>query len=175
MRKLIWLCIAAFILSGCTVRTYKLTRDRVDQNLSTGNQGYLAGQAAQNEAVQNRKPTRTTQVVELELKPLLRPPAKTQDTAVTSGNKGYITDRYIIEPVAPESPVTPAPVKMEEYKVLDGDTLQKIAQKFYGSSKKWYRIYKANRDALKGPDKIYPGQLIRVPVEPLKETKENLK
>ncbi len=34
---------SAFILSGCVVRTYPLIRDRVDQDLSEGNHGYLMG------------------------------------------------------------------------------------------------------------------------------------
>ena len=46
------LCAIAsvFMLSGCVVRTYSLTRDRVDQNLEEGNRGYLKGQAPQVQA-----------------------------------------------------------------------------------------------------------------------------
>ena len=36
---------SAMVLSGCTVRSYPLTRERVDQDLSGGNRGYLQGKA----------------------------------------------------------------------------------------------------------------------------------
>jgi nucleoid-associated protein YgaU len=67
---------------------------------------------------------------------------------------------------------------MEKYKVQKGDTLQKISQKFYGTTKKWQKIYEANKDTLKGPDKLYPGRTINIPVDSagkLKEPSENLK
>jgi nucleoid-associated protein YgaU len=62
--------------------------------------------------------------------------------------------------------------------VQNGDTLQKISQKFYGTSKKWKNIFEANKDKLKAPDKIRVGQTICVPTEgkiEVQETKENLK
>ena len=47
MFKKVQLCLVCaiftFMLSGCVVRTYRLTRDRVDQNLEGGNRGYLIG------------------------------------------------------------------------------------------------------------------------------------
>jgi len=65
---------------------------------------------------------------------------------------------------------------MQAYIVGKGDTLQKISQKFYGTTKKWVKIYEANKDALKGPNKIYPGQSINIPTDnTLQEPKENLK
>ncbi|HTY44549.1 MAG TPA: LysM peptidoglycan-binding domain-containing protein [Patescibacteria group bacterium] len=184
MKRFVWLFVAAFLLSGCTVRTYKLTHDRVDQDLTAGNQGYLAGKVKTGESVQDRKTTRTTQVVEIEMQPLVRTvkkevPAPCPAVPAATGNRGYLEESYSPEPVMPAATQTsPQPaIKLQEYKVQSGDTLQKISQKFYGSSKKWYRIYNSNKDTLKGPDKIYPGQTIRVPmqVEPLQETKENLK
>ena len=57
---------SALVLSGCTVRSYPLTRERVDQSLSGGNRGYIQGKApAGSEAP--RKETRTVQIVEVEL------------------------------------------------------------------------------------------------------------
>jgi nucleoid-associated protein YgaU len=58
---------------------------------------------------------------------------------------------------------------------VKGDTLQKISKKFYGKTNKWNRIYEANKDKLKSPNKIYPGQVIDIPVESLKKLQENLK
>ena len=49
-----------------------------------------------------------------------------------------------------------------EYTVQSGDTLQKISQKLYGTTKKWHKLYLLNKDILKSPDKIHPGMVIKV-------------
>jgi nucleoid-associated protein YgaU len=49
------------------------------------------------------------------------------------------------------------------YEVQAGDTLSKIAKREYGDANKWKRIYDANTDILKDPDKIYPGQTLKIP------------
>ena len=50
----------------------------------------------------------------------------------------------------------------ETYEVKSGDNLSKIAKKYSGIS--WKDIYEANRDILKDPDKIFPGQVLKIPV-----------
>jgi nucleoid-associated protein YgaU len=47
--------------------------------------------------------------------------------------------------------------------VVAGDSLSKIAKREYGHAKEWNRIFEANRDILKDPDKIYPGQKLKIP------------
>jgi nucleoid-associated protein YgaU len=47
--------------------------------------------------------------------------------------------------------------------VQKGDTLSKIAKQHYGSANKYMVIFKANEPMLKDPDKIYPGQVLRIP------------
>lgn len=47
--------------------------------------------------------------------------------------------------------------------VVSGDTLSKIAQQEYGEASKWKVIYEANRDRISDPDRIQPGQLLRIP------------
>lgn len=49
------------------------------------------------------------------------------------------------------------------YVVVKGDSLSKIAGRHYGDAQKWRRIYEANRDLIKDPDLIYPGQKLRIP------------
>ena len=49
------------------------------------------------------------------------------------------------------------------YVVKKGDTLSAIAQKHYGKASKYKAIFEANRPMLKDPDKIYPGQALRIP------------
>lgn len=47
--------------------------------------------------------------------------------------------------------------------VVSGDTLSKIAKKYYGDAGKYPVIFEANKPMLKDPDKIYPGQVLRIP------------
>jgi nucleoid-associated protein YgaU len=49
------------------------------------------------------------------------------------------------------------------YEVKSGDNLSKIAKQAYGKASEWKRIFDANRDILKDPDKIYPGQKLKIP------------
>jgi uncharacterized protein (DUF2235 family) len=53
--------------------------------------------------------------------------------------------------------------KYETYEVQRGDGLMKIAKEKYGNANDYLRIYKANLNKLDSPDRIYPGQLLRVP------------
>lgn len=47
--------------------------------------------------------------------------------------------------------------------VVKGDTLSAIAKKHYGDANKYPRIFEANKPMLSHPDKIYPGQVLRIP------------
>jgi Uncharacterized protein containing LysM domain len=117
----------------------------------------------------------------------------TQDKDVSSGNRGYIqggpnamsrqeeteaeTSPDITLPDESPEPVmeSPAPaVSMPSqsagtgseyslYVVQKGDTLQKISEKVYGTIKKWKKIFDYNSDSLKNPNKIYPGQKLKIP------------
>jgi nucleoid-associated protein YgaU len=49
------------------------------------------------------------------------------------------------------------------YTVQKGDTLSKISKQFYGDANAYKKIFDANRDQLKDPDKIQPGQVLRIP------------
>jgi nucleoid-associated protein YgaU len=51
------------------------------------------------------------------------------------------------------------------YTVVAGDTLSAIAKREYGSANAYPRIFEANRPMLSHPDKIYPGQVLRIPPE----------
>jgi nucleoid-associated protein YgaU len=52
------------------------------------------------------------------------------------------------------------------YTVRSGDTLGKIAKEHYGNAGKYPVIFEANRPMLENPDKIYPGQVLRIPALP---------
>jgi len=60
--------------------------------------------------------------------------------------------------------VLPTP-EAQFHTVVSGDTLSKIAQNFYGSANKYPVIFEANKPMLTHPDKIYPGQVLRIPAE----------
>lgn len=49
------------------------------------------------------------------------------------------------------------------YEVQSGDSLSKIAKAEYGNANEWTRIFEANKDILKDPNKIFPGQKLRIP------------
>jgi nucleoid-associated protein YgaU len=51
----------------------------------------------------------------------------------------------------------------QTYTVKPGDTLSKIAQQFYGDSSKYMKIFDANKDKLKDPNMIHPGQQLTIP------------
>jgi nucleoid-associated protein YgaU len=56
----------------------------------------------------------------------------------------------------------PAP-EAQYHTVVSGDNLSKIAKKFYGDANKYPVIFEANKPMLTHPDKIYPGQMLRIP------------
>ncbi|MGJ7902481.1 LysM peptidoglycan-binding domain-containing protein [Lysobacter sp. 1R34A] len=53
----------------------------------------------------------------------------------------------------------------QTYTVEKGDTLSHIAKQFYGKASKWNAIFEANRDQLDDPDKIQPGQILKIPTD----------
>ena len=52
------------------------------------------------------------------------------------------------------------------YPVQAGDSLSKIAKREYGDANKWNAIFEANRDKIKNPDLIHPGQVLTLPSQP---------
>jgi nucleoid-associated protein YgaU len=59
--------------------------------------------------------------------------------------------------------VTVAAPEAKYYTVVKGDTLSKIAKEQYGNANDYMRIFEANKPMLTHPDKIYPGQQLRIP------------
>ncbi len=49
------------------------------------------------------------------------------------------------------------------YTVVAGDSLSKIAQRELGDASRWRAIHEANRDTIKDPDLIHPGQVLKIP------------
>lgn len=53
----------------------------------------------------------------------------------------------------------------QTYTVVKGDSLSKIAKRLYGNANRWREIFEANRDQLKNPDLIKPGQVLKLPAD----------
>lgn len=49
------------------------------------------------------------------------------------------------------------------YIIQQGDTLSKIAQRYYGNAARYGEIFEANREVIRNPNQIFPGQKIRIP------------
>lgn len=54
---------------------------------------------------------------------------------------------------------------VEYYIIQSGDSLSKIAKKYYKNAMEYPRIFDANKEVIKDPDLIYPGQKIRIPLD----------
>ena len=67
-----------------------------------------------------------------------------------------VNDMMTVASSSPES---------QMYLVVSGDNLSKISKQFYGTPNKYTQIFEANKPMLSHPDKIYPGQLLRIPVD----------
>ncbi len=75
---------------------------------------------------------------------------------VVGNSNGIATvdDQMTVEHVEPEA---------QFHTVVSGDTLGKIAKTFYGNAMKYPVIFEANKPMLEHPDRIYPGQVLRIP------------
>ncbi|HEY0784185.1 MAG TPA: LysM peptidoglycan-binding domain-containing protein [Thermoanaerobaculia bacterium] len=62
--------------------------------------------------------------------------------------------------ISAEEATAPA---QKTYTVVAGDSLSKIAQREYGNANEWRKIYEANKDTIKNPDLIHPGQTLVIP------------
>ncbi len=184
------ICILLAGCSGWRVRTSSSLKPRVDQEVS-GNRGFISGKPSfgpKEPAFKERKVyklelempqwSRKKKPAPAEKEVAIQPPKKDR---VLWGNRGYIFGGPAKEETRVEKPIG---VKVKEkmlqilktkfgktgemrtyntYKARKGDTLQKISYKFYGTTKKWPLLYKANKDKLKSPDAVYPGQVLVIP------------
>ena len=66
-----------------------------------------------------------------------------------------VDDKMTVEIMEPEA---------QFHTVVSGEYLSKIAKKYYGDAMKYPLIFEANKPMLTHPDKIYPGQVLRIPV-----------
>ena len=72
--------------------------------------------------------------------------------------KEHVIKKDITTVTRPVSKPTP-----RTYTVVSGDSLWAIARKFYGNGSQYTKIFNANRDKIKEPSLIYPGQVFTIP------------
>jgi len=87
-------------------------------------------------------------------------PSALEKVILMAGNVMGIEEVRADDVVAP-----PQTVEVEYYEIQKGDSLWKIAKTFYGDGNKYNLIFEANKEVIKDPDLIYPGQMIRIPKE----------
>jgi hypothetical protein len=177
--------ILVWVGSGCIRRTKVVTKPREDQALA-GNRGYFVGTPPPSE---RQAATRTYYETEIEIPTIemhfVLPKWRREWTdKELYGNRGYLVGGPYQKPIAstavpPAPPKRPSffqprqePVAPEEtfeeaahdsYTVQRGETLGEISAKVYGTSRRWKQIYEANQDILKDPNRIKPGQVLRIP------------
>ncbi len=85
-------------------------------------------------------------------------PAALEKAVLMAGNVAGVTDVDVsaMDAPAPESGVV-------YYTIKSGDTLSAIAKTYLGNAMDYTKIFEANREVIKDPDLIYPGQKIRIP------------
>lgn len=83
--------------------------------------------------------------------------ADAEKIALAVGNVGGVAS------VENKMRVTVSAPPSQYHTVVSGDSLSKIAGKYYGDVQKYNIIFEANKPMLSDPDKIYPGQVLRIP------------
>ena len=159
MKKLLLLVAGLatlLMVDGCRTATRITTVPRVDLEIEgEGNRGYLVGTPPPAQAL---KTTREMIETDVEIPSFYKP--KRGKTSVG------------LEEIAPPEmemdetgsmPSTPA--RYDTYVVQKGDSLWSIAKKpeVYGKATQWRRLFDANRDILKSPDRLRAGMTLKIP------------
>lgn len=82
-----------------------------------------------------------------------------EKTVLIAGNVKGVSEVSVDQVNAPEQEA-----KVEYYVIQSGDTLSGIAKRFLGNAMEYPKIFEANREVIKDPNLIYPGQKIRIPM-----------
>ncbi len=107
-------------------------------------------------------------VVAIVLAFLLRP-GQSSEEAKSAGPNAATKPTATVGLAAPAPkpsamPATSTPAAQERiHEVASGDTLSKIAEKYYNDSSKWQKIYDANKASIPNPDSLQLGQKLKIP------------
>ena len=91
-----------------------------------------------------------------------------QKVVLMAGNVQGVTEvvpKIQINDVETDDVAALEPGNVEYYVIQSGDSLSRIAKKYYQNAMEYPRIFEANKEVIKDPDLIYPGQKIRIPLD----------
>lgn len=171
--------ISICTLTGCRSTLRYVEVERVDQGLTAGNRGYIYGSPPSQEVTVPSK--RTILEMEVELPPIpeyegyrVKKPKMSPSETTTVGNRGYLIGGKYEPAFSGESEPTVISAEEERipevtdyivYTVKKGDSLSRIAKQIYGNSNKWRKIYEANTDKIKDPNRLKIGLILKIPQE----------
>ncbi len=89
----------------------------------------------------------------------------TRDSAVLLAGDVKGVEKVVADDLTFPEPKEEEKEKVEYYEIVSGDTLGGIAKRFYGKASQYTRIHAANKELIPDPNKIYPGQKIRIPLD----------
>ena len=152
--------LGILVAAGCRTATKVTEVPRVDLDLSNGNRGYLIGPPPA--ATGELKTTRKMVWTDVEVPSFYKPAhgvAPTSSEALAQPES---------EPATTEAPAggeQHAAAQYDTYVVKKGESLSTIAAKseIYGHGSRWRKIFDANRDQLKSPDRVQAGMTLKIP------------
>ena len=89
----------------------------------------------------------------------------TRDAAVLIAGNVKGVEKVVADQLVFPEPPPEEKEKVEYYEIVSGDTLGGIAKRYYGKASLYVRIHEANKELIPDPNKIYPGQKIRIPLD----------
>ena len=146
-------------LSGCRAATRVAEVPRVDLSLEEGNRGYLVGKPP--ETPVELKTTRQIMQTDIEIPSFYKP----KRTGGAAGPMDIVPPEMDVTEQAAQAPAQGVPEPYDTYVVKKGESLWSIAAKpeVYGKATRWRRIFDANREVLKSPDRLRPGMALKIP------------
>ena len=93
------------------------------------------------------------------------PNEATRDRVVLVAGNVQGVEKVVADGLTYPEPPPEEKEKFEIYEIARGDSLSKIAERYYGKASLYHRIHEANKELIPDPDKIYPGQKIKIPLD----------
>ena len=150
--------VGVMVVSGCVhARTQITQMPRVDLQVTGGNRGYLVGTPPE---MGPQKTTREMFGAEVEIPSFYQPKRAGASVDVDQ----MAPPETEVDEAAGDEDAAP-PSHYDTYVVQKGDSLWSIAAKpeIYGKASLWRRIFDANRNLLKSPDRVRPGMTLKIP------------
>lgn len=89
----------------------------------------------------------------------------TRNNAILMAGNVQGVEKIIADDLTFPEPPPEEKEKFDVYEIVSGDTLGGIAKRFYGKASLYTRIHEANKELIPDPNKIYPGQKIKIPLD----------